>query len=196
MALNRPRRARTEQGVGRSAVVMVVVNRTPVLIEGQQVGQLPVRARPAGGDGLHVVELPGGAGNRRKGRLSALRAHTKAPYKMDFRRKTPRSAKTASPPRAAADRDEVRGVPQLAGPFAAFVRGRRGVAPPVGAAAAQHVPRAAGAVAEYRGVVVGLRARAGRLGHARGLVPVHPVLGVRAHADRAVAWPWGREVSI
>jgi hypothetical protein len=31
------------------------------------------------------------AENRRKGRLGALRAHTKAPYKMDFRRKTLRA---------------------------------------------------------------------------------------------------------
>ena len=35
------------------------------------------------------------AGNRRFGRLSALRAHTKAPYKMNFHRKTPRNAKGA-----------------------------------------------------------------------------------------------------
>jgi hypothetical protein len=35
------------------------------------------------------------AENRRKGRLSALRAHTKAPYKKDFHRKTLMNAKTA-----------------------------------------------------------------------------------------------------
>ena len=35
------------------------------------------------------------AGNHRKGRLSALRAHTKAPYKMDFHRKNLRNAKGA-----------------------------------------------------------------------------------------------------
>jgi hypothetical protein len=35
------------------------------------------------------------AGNRRFGRLSALRAHTKAPYKMYFHRKTLRNAKGA-----------------------------------------------------------------------------------------------------
>ena len=35
------------------------------------------------------------AGNRQKGRLSALRAHTKAPYKMDFHREKLRNAKGA-----------------------------------------------------------------------------------------------------
>jgi hypothetical protein len=35
------------------------------------------------------------AGNRRKGLLSALRAHTKAPYKMDFHRKKLMNAKGA-----------------------------------------------------------------------------------------------------
>ena len=35
------------------------------------------------------------AGNRRTERLSALRAHTKAPLKMDFHRKTLRNAKGA-----------------------------------------------------------------------------------------------------
>jgi hypothetical protein len=44
------------------------------------------------------------AGNRRFKCLSALRAHTKAPYKMDFHRKTLRNAKGAYPPRAGADR--------------------------------------------------------------------------------------------
>jgi hypothetical protein len=34
-------------------------------------------------------------GNRQNGRLSALRAHTKAPYKMNFHRKTLRNAKGA-----------------------------------------------------------------------------------------------------
>jgi hypothetical protein len=35
------------------------------------------------------------AENRRFGRLSALRAHTKTPYKIDFHRKTLRNAKGA-----------------------------------------------------------------------------------------------------
>jgi hypothetical protein len=35
------------------------------------------------------------AGNRRKGRVRALRAHTKALYKMNFHRKTLRNAKGA-----------------------------------------------------------------------------------------------------
>ena len=39
--------------------------------------------------------LPARAENRRKGRLSALRAHTKAPHKIDFHRKTLRNAKGA-----------------------------------------------------------------------------------------------------
>jgi hypothetical protein len=45
------------------------------------------------------------AGNRRFGPLSALRAHTKAPYKMDFHRKTlmalkrPGAARTVAPER-------------------------------------------------------------------------------------------------
>ena len=43
------------------------------------------------------------AGNRRKGRLSALRAHAKAPYKMDSHRKTLRNTKAAYPPREGAD---------------------------------------------------------------------------------------------
>ena len=36
-------------------------------------------------------ELPGGGGNRRFWPLSALRAHTKAPYKTDLHRKTRRA---------------------------------------------------------------------------------------------------------
>ena len=35
--------------------------------------------------------LPGGAGNRRFRPLGALRAHKKAPYKMEFHRKTLRA---------------------------------------------------------------------------------------------------------
>jgi hypothetical protein len=35
-----------------------------------------------------MTHLPARAGNRRFGRLSALRAHTKAPYKTDLHRKT------------------------------------------------------------------------------------------------------------
>ena len=35
------------------------------------------------------------AGNRRKGRFSALRAHTKAPYKMNFHKKTLVNTKAA-----------------------------------------------------------------------------------------------------
>jgi hypothetical protein len=37
------------------------------------------------------LDLLPGAGNRRFRCLSALRAHTKAPYKMDFHRKTRRA---------------------------------------------------------------------------------------------------------
>jgi hypothetical protein len=48
----------------------------------------------------HLVSMPGTlttarAKNRRFSPLSALRAHTKAPYKMDFHRKTLRNAKGA-----------------------------------------------------------------------------------------------------
>jgi hypothetical protein len=42
---------------------------------------------------LRRRELPPGAENRRFGRLSALRVHTKAPYKMDLHRKRLRNAK-------------------------------------------------------------------------------------------------------
>jgi hypothetical protein len=43
---------------------------------------------------------PARGGNRRFGCVSALRAHTKAPYEMDLHRKTLRNAKGAYPPRA------------------------------------------------------------------------------------------------
>ena len=43
----------------------------------------PVRVHGIG-DGGVVVELPARAGNHRFGLLSALRAHTKAPYKPDL----------------------------------------------------------------------------------------------------------------
>ena len=42
-----------------------------------------------------LLRLAARAGNRRKGRLGILRAHTKNPYKMDFHRKTLRNAKGA-----------------------------------------------------------------------------------------------------
>ena len=44
---------------------------------------------------VDVVVRPARAGNRRKGRLSALRAHTKAPYKTDLLWETLRNAKAA-----------------------------------------------------------------------------------------------------
>jgi hypothetical protein len=37
-----------------------------------------------------IAGMTARAGNRRKGRLSALRAHTKAPYKMHFHSKNPK----------------------------------------------------------------------------------------------------------
>jgi hypothetical protein len=43
------------------------------------------------------------AGNRRFWRLSALRAHTKAPYKMDFHRKTLRALNRPKAARTVAD---------------------------------------------------------------------------------------------
>jgi hypothetical protein len=43
----------------------------------------------------HHPPLSARAGNRRKGWLSALRAHTKAPHKIDFYRKMLRNAKAA-----------------------------------------------------------------------------------------------------
>jgi hypothetical protein len=42
-----------------------------------------------------LLFIPARAENRRKGRLSALRAHAKAPYKTDFHQKTLRNAKAA-----------------------------------------------------------------------------------------------------
>jgi hypothetical protein len=48
------------------------------------------------------------AGNRRFSCLSALRAHTKVPYKTDLHRKTLRNAKGAYPPRVGADRYQTR----------------------------------------------------------------------------------------
>ena len=47
-----------------------------------QVLKTPLRLPPAAATAR--------AGNRRKWRLGALRAHTKAPYEMDFHRETPR----------------------------------------------------------------------------------------------------------
>jgi hypothetical protein len=46
----------------------------------------------------HAVRLPGGAGNRRFGPLSVLRAHTKLPYKTDLPWKTPRARKRPGGP--------------------------------------------------------------------------------------------------
>jgi hypothetical protein len=46
-------------------------------------------------DGLAGAMGSNTAQNRRNGRLSALRAHTKSPYKMDFHRKKLRNAKGA-----------------------------------------------------------------------------------------------------
>jgi hypothetical protein len=64
----------------------------------QLLPQLPELGAGGGAVGLQLLRaphLPARAGNRRKGRLSALRAHTKAPYKMDLHRKTLSSAKAA-----------------------------------------------------------------------------------------------------
>ena len=59
-------------------------------------GQRPAGAdedQPFLGPGDRDVDPPPCPG--RKGRLSALRAHTKAPYKMNFHRKTLRNATAA-----------------------------------------------------------------------------------------------------
>ena len=53
--------------------------------------QAGASARSAVGSGSPQGALPGPAGNRRFWLLSALCAHTEAPYKIDFHRKTLRA---------------------------------------------------------------------------------------------------------
>ncbi len=62
----------------------------------------------AGGEGedLRHGALPARAGNRRFRSLSALRAHTKAPYKMDFHRKTLRALNRPGRARTVSDEEE------------------------------------------------------------------------------------------
>ena len=67
---------------------------------GHHADVLALGDRASGGLGVDGRDARGGddtarAGNRRKRRLSALRAHTKVPYKIDLLWKTLRNAKAA-----------------------------------------------------------------------------------------------------
>jgi hypothetical protein len=86
------------------------------------------------GDLLEALDaLPGGAGNRRFVLLSALRAHTKPPYKLDLLVKTLRVLNRPGRARTVAQRKPAYPVPQMAAsrpltPLTPFCSARQSVA--------------------------------------------------------------------
>ena len=83
---------------GERGVSAIVVENLLAVQEDVRVSEDALEPEPDRGAGVVGRErelFSARAENRRKGRLGALRAHTKAPYKMDFRRKTLRNAKAA-----------------------------------------------------------------------------------------------------